>query len=85
MAAGIIDARQKADARVMRACGKMYNVVKSTVESMKKEGKGIYSPSYAEALAMEVMKDTIASRRKPDERAQEMMRAAMSQMEQQQA
>lgn len=81
IAKGFIEARQKADARVMRACGKMYNVVKSTVEAMKKDGKGVYSPSYAEALAMEVMKDTIQARRKPDERAAELMRSAMSQME----
>lgn len=82
MAKGIVSARARADARVMRACGKMYNVIKSTVEAMKKDGKGIYSPSYAEALAMEIMKETIAIRRKPDERAAELMRGAMSQMEQ---
>ncbi len=82
MAKGIISARERADARVMRACGKMYNVVKATVEDMKKNGKGIYSPSYSEALALEIMKDTIAKRRKPDERAAELMRGAMDQMEQ---
>ncbi len=82
MAKGIVAARERADIRVMRACGKMYGVVKSTVEDMKKNGKGIYSPSYSEALAMEVMKDTIAIRRKPDERAAEMMSRAMSQLEQ---
>lgn len=82
MAEGIITSRQRADARVMRACGKMYNVVKSTVETMQKDGKGIYSPSYAEALAMEVMKDTISKRRKPDEAAARMMQSAMQQMEQ---
>ncbi len=82
MAKGIVSARERADARVLRACGKMYNIVKSTVEDMKKNGKGIYSPSYSEALAMEVMKETIAARRKPDERAAELLRGAMSQMEQ---
>ncbi len=82
MAKGIVTARERADFRVMRQCGKMYNVVKSTVEQMKKDGKGIYSPSYAEALALEVMRDTIAQRRKPDERAAEMMRGAMSHLEQ---
>jgi hypothetical protein len=82
MAKGIVSARQRADARVMRACGKMYNVVKETVEDMKKNGKGVYSPSYSEALALEVMKDVISQRRKPDERAAEMMKGAMSQLEQ---
>lgn len=82
MAKGIKTARERADARVMRACGKMYNVIKSTVEDMKKNGKGVYSPSYSEALALEVMKDTISSRRKPDERASEMLKNAMSHLEQ---
>lgn len=82
MAKGIVTARERADARVMRACGKMYSIVKATVEDMKKNGKGIYSPSYAEALALEIMKDTISQRRKPDERAAEMMKGAMSHLEQ---
>lgn len=81
MAEGIVTARARADARVMRACGKMYGVVKATVEDMKKNGKGIYSPSYAEALALEIMKDTIAARRKPDERASEMLKNAMAQID----
>lgn len=81
MAKGIVSARERADARVMKACGTMYKYVKSTVELMKKDGKGIYSPSYAEALAMEVMKDKISVRRRPDERAAELMRGAMSQLE----
>lgn len=81
MAKGIVSARERADARVMRACGKMYSVVKATVEDMKKNGKGVYSPSYAEALALEVMKETIATRRKPDERAAELMRGAMAHLE----
>ncbi len=82
MAKGIVTARERADARVMRACGKMYSIVKSTVEDMKKNGKGVYAPSYSEALALEIMKDHIAARRKPDDRAAEMMKGAMSQMEQ---
>lgn len=81
MAQGVIDARHRADARVMRACSGMYKYVKETVEFMKKEGKGVYSPSYSEALAFEVMKDIIAKRRRPEEKAQEMMRGAMSQLE----
>jgi hypothetical protein len=82
MAKGITTARERADARVMRACGKMYSIVKTTVEDMKKNGKGVYSPSYSEALALEVMKDTIAQRRKPDERAAELLRGAMEHLEQ---
>jgi hypothetical protein len=82
MAKGISTARERADARVMRACGKMYNIVKATVEDMKKNGQGVYAPSYSEALAFEVMKKTIAERRKPDERAAEMLRGAMTQLEQ---
>ncbi len=82
MAKGIVSARKRADDRVMRACGKMYRIVKATVEDMKKNGKGVYSPSYSEALALEVMKDHIAARRKPDDRAAELMRGAMDQMEQ---
>lgn len=81
MAAGIMTARERADARVMRACGKMYSVIKTTVDDMKKNNKGIYSPSYAEALALEVMRDQISLRRKPDERAAEMMKVAMSQVD----
>jgi hypothetical protein len=81
MAKGISSARERADARVMRACGKMYSIVKATVEDMKKNGKGIYSPSYSEALALEVMKDSIAKRRKPDERAAELMRGALDHLE----
>ncbi len=82
MAKGIVTARARADARVMRACGKMYSIIKATVEDMKKNGKGVYSPSYSEALALEVMKDTIANRRKPDERAAEMLKGAMAHLEQ---
>lgn len=81
MAETIKQARELADARVMRACGKMYNTVKSTVEHMKKTNAGVYAPSYSEALAMTVMKDQIETRRKPDERAAALMRGAMSSME----
>lgn len=81
MAKTIMEARELADNRVMRACGKMYQTVKSTVEHMKKTNAGVYSPSYSEALAMTVMKDSIAMRRKPDERAAQMMQSAMSSMQ----
>ncbi len=82
MSAAVMQAREIADQRVMRSCGKIYNVVKQTVEHMKKNNSGVYSPSYSEALAMTVMKDTIAQRKRPDEAAAHMMRNAMSQMEQ---
>lgn len=81
MAKGIVSARERADARVMRACGKMYSVVKQTVEDMKKNGKGIYMPSYSEALALEVMKDLISKRKKPDDQAAKMMSEAMQSLE----
>lgn len=82
MAKGISEAREKADKRVIKACGRMNSIVVQTVQDMKKNGKGIYSPSYSEALALTIMKDSLALRRKPDERATEMMKAAMDQMEQ---
>jgi len=82
MAKDFESARKLADDRVMRACGKMYQVVKATVEDMKKNNKGVYSPSYSEALMMEVMSETIKERRRPDLRAQEMMDKAMSKLEQ---
>jgi hypothetical protein len=81
MAQGIVSARDRADRRVMRACGKMYSIVKATVEDMKKNGKGVYSPSYSEALALEVMKDTIAKRKAPDDRAAQMLRGALDSLE----
>lgn len=80
MASAIIEGRKKADERVKRACGKMYNIVKATVDEYQKNNKGIYSPSYSEALAMEVMKSTIKERRQPDQKAAEMMTRAMSEL-----
>jgi hypothetical protein len=82
MGKAVAQARELADQRVMRSCDKIYKVVKQTVEHMKKTNSGVYSPSYSEALAMTVMKDTISARRRPDEAAANMMRQAMSQMEQ---
>jgi len=71
-------AQKIADERVMRACGRIYNVVKSTVEDMKKNNKGIYDPSFSEALCFEVMKDTIRKRSEPHMKAKEMMDNAFS-------
>lgn len=83
MAADFVKARKLADERVMRACGKMYLVVKATMDELKKNNKGLYSPSYSEALMMEVMAETIKERRKPDLKAQEMMNKALSQLQEQ--
>ncbi len=82
MAKGIKEARDRADQRVLRACGRMYSIVKRTYDDMKKNNTGVYMPSYSEALALTVMQETIKERRQPDERAQEIMKSAMQQMEQ---
>lgn len=82
MAEGIVKAREKADARVMKACDRMNSIVVQTVQDMKKNGKGVYAPSYSEALALNIMRDSIARRRKPDEQASELMRKAIEDMEQ---
>lgn len=82
IAQGIQISREKADARVMRACSKIYSVVKSTVEEMKKNNKGHYSPSYAESLALQVMKDQIKIRKAPEERAAAMMSQVLDHLEQ---
>jgi preprotein translocase subunit SecD len=80
MGKAIQEARLIADERVMQMCGKIYSTVKSTVEHMKKNNIGVYSPSYAEALAMTVMKDQISAHRVPNDRASAMMNAAIGQM-----
>ncbi len=80
MAKNIEAARAKADARVIRQCNKMYNVIIATMQTMKKDGKGVYSPSYAEALALDVLKDQIAARRAPDQRAAAILERAMDHM-----
>lgn len=78
MAKDIHEARKRADARVMRQCGKMYSTVRETVQLLKQQGSGVYSPSYSEALALDILSDQIALRRAPDARAEEMMSKAMS-------
>ncbi len=78
MAASVSSSRDRADARVLRQCGKMYDMVRQTVQTMKKDGKGVYAPSYAEALAMDVLKDQISIRRKPNAKAQEIFERATS-------
>ena len=74
------EAVAKADERVMRACGKMYNIVRQTVDYMKKNNLGIYSPSIAEALMFEVMDKPISARRESDAKAQAMMDKALNKM-----
>lgn len=76
----IMSARERADARVLRQCNKMYDIVRTTIGLMKKDGKGIYSPSYSEALALDILKDSIKARRAPDDRATRIMESAMSDM-----
>lgn len=80
MAANITEARARADARVMRQCQKMYETVFRTVQAMKKDGKGEYSPSYSEALALDILSDQIAAKRKPDGKSQAMFDKAMNTM-----
>jgi hypothetical protein len=74
----IATARERADVRVLRQCGKMYDTVRSTVQVMKKDGKGVYSPSYAESLAMTVLQDQIALKRRPNDKAQALFDKAMA-------
>ncbi len=78
MAASISTARERADARVLRQCGKMYDMVRATVQAMKKDGKGVYAPSYAEALALAVLNEQITEKRKPDDKAQAIFERAIS-------
>lgn len=78
MSVSIHSARERADARVLRQCGKMYDTIKQTAQAMKKDGKGIYSPSYSEALALVVLKDQITLRRAPNEKAQAIFDGAMA-------
>lgn len=78
IAGSISTARDRADARVLRQCGKMYDMVRSTVQTMKKDGKGSYSPSYAEALALSILKDQITEKRKPNDKAQHIFEQAIA-------
>lgn len=72
------EAVAKADERVMRACGRMYNIVRQTVDYMKKNNLGVYSPSIAEALSFEIMGATMAERKAQESKAQAMMDKAMN-------
>lgn len=71
------DARARADARVMRHCDKMYRVVVQTVNQLKKDGKGVYNPSYTEALALDILKDQIQKRRLHTDKSQSIFDKAM--------
>jgi len=81
MAASIVSARERADARVMRQCHKMYSVVRETVRAMKADNKGVYSPSYSEALAMDILRDQIKVSRAPDDKAQSIFQGAMNDLQ----
>lgn len=80
IAGNLVSARDRADKRVLRQCEKMYDIVRSTISDMKKDGKGSYAPSYSEALALEILKDQVKLRRKPDERAAGIFNRAMEDM-----
>lgn len=69
-------AQKEADERVTRALARLYNVVKSTVEHMKKNNMGVYSPSYAEALALHTISDTVKQREVHDIQATNLLKKA---------
>lgn len=81
MIKNINSARERADARVIRQCEKVYNMIKATVSTLKQSGKGVYSPSYSEALALDILKDQIKQRRAPDDRATGIFDKAMADMQ----
>lgn len=80
MVVDIKDARERADIRVMRQCDKMYRVVKDTVNAMKKEGKGVYAPSFAEALAAGVIQHQYIQRSKYEDKASKLFDSSMANM-----
>lgn len=82
MSSDITEARERADARVMRHCDKMYRVIMQTASQLKKENKGSYSPSYTEALALEILKDQITKRRVSTDRSQAIFDKAMAVVDQ---
>lgn len=68
--------QREADERVTRALARLYNVVKGTVEFMKKNNMGVYSPSYAEALALHTISDSVKQREVHDVQASNLLRKA---------
>lgn len=76
----IIGARERADARVRRHCQKTYNTILETANELRKSGKGQYAPSVTEALALEILRDQIAVRRKADSRTQQIFERAMTEV-----
>lgn len=78
--ADLVDARERADKRVLRHCNKMYNVVLQTVNEIKKAGKGGYQASYTEALALDILKDQIKARRQATEQSQAIFDKALSEV-----
>ena len=77
----IVDARERADIRVKKACGHMYETVRATYDFMKREGKGVYQASFSEALAMSVLKEEIKRNSAPVEAAQRSFEQTLSSLE----
>lgn len=71
------EAQKLADERVKRALQQMYNVVKQTNDHMRRNNLGVYSPSYAEALALHAIAETVKTREIQDVQAQQLMRDAL--------
>lgn len=71
-----VESRKEADERVTRALGKLYNVVKRTMDDMRRNNMGEYSPSYAEAIACMAVTDTVKRREVHDVRARDLLKQA---------
>jgi hypothetical protein len=68
--------QKEADELVIRALSKLYNVVKQTRDFMKKNNMGVYSPSFAEGLAIHVVNDSVKQREIADQQAARLMMQA---------
>lgn len=78
LAASFQASQREADERVTRALGRMYNVVKRTMEDMRKNNMGDYAPSYAEAIACIAIADTVKRREVHDVRASDLLKQAFN-------
>jgi hypothetical protein len=77
IASSFKSAQELADNRVKRALQQMYNVVRQTNDHMKRNNLGVYSPSYAEALALHAIAETVKSREIQDVQAKQLMHDAL--------
>jgi len=68
--------QKEADERVTRALGRLHNVVKRTMDDMRKNNMGTYAPSYAEAIACIAISDSVKRREVHDVRASDLLRQA---------